>query len=154
MDSDQDRRKPLVQCGLPAALEAMGERWSFLILRGAFNGITHFERFQAELGIARNVLAHRLSNLVAHGILARRECADDRRKVDYRLTEKGMALLPTLVALRQWGERWEMDGPSDRVLVDRQSRQPIRPIRVEAQDGRTLGVDDLVWIDRAERERP
>ena len=94
-------------CSLPAALEAMGERWSFLILRGSFNGLKHFEEFQSELGIARNILANRLARLVGHGILARRPCPDDRRKIIYGLTDKGHALLPTMVALRQWGERWK-----------------------------------------------
>ena len=44
-----------LDCGLPAALESMGERWSFLILRAAFNGLHHFEEFQSTLGIARNI---------------------------------------------------------------------------------------------------
>ncbi|MGN6278301.1 MAG: winged helix-turn-helix transcriptional regulator, partial [Sphingomonas sp.] len=95
------------ECSLPAALEAMGERWSFLILRAAFNGLQHFEEFQSELGIARNILANRLARLVEHGILERHALAADRRKIEYTLTEKGMALLPTMIALRQWGERWE-----------------------------------------------
>ena len=60
-----------IDCGLPAALEATGERWSFLILRAAFNGLHHFEEFQSTLGIARNILANRLGRLVDHGILAR-----------------------------------------------------------------------------------
>jgi DNA-binding HxlR family transcriptional regulator len=54
-------------CSLPAALEAMGERWAFLILRGSFNGLHHFEEFQSELGIARNILANRLARLVGQG---------------------------------------------------------------------------------------
>ena len=85
----------------------MGERWSFLILRAAFNGLQHFEEFQSELGIARNILANRLARLVEHGILERTALAEDRRKIEYKLTDKGMALLPTMIALRQWGERWE-----------------------------------------------
>ena len=60
-------REPLRElancCSLPAALEAMGERWSFLILRASFNGLHHFEEFQSELGIARNILANRLNRL-------------------------------------------------------------------------------------------
>src|ERR1700755_1443382 len=102
-----DHRKAiLVECALPAALEAVGERWSFLILRGAFNGLHHFEEFQGTLGIARNILANPLGRLVDHGILTREAMADDRRKVEYRLTEKGAALLPAMLALRQWGEQW------------------------------------------------
>ena len=60
-----DHRKAILrQCALPAALEAVGERWSFLILRGAFNGLAHFEEFQSTLGIARNILSNRLGRLV------------------------------------------------------------------------------------------
>jgi DNA-binding HxlR family transcriptional regulator len=149
-------REPLEElgeCCLPAALEAMGEKWSFLILRAAFNGLKHFEEFQATLGIARNILANRLGRLVQHGILARMPLPDDRRKIEYRLTEKGMDLLPTMLALRQWGERWESGVPSNPVLVDARDRQPIRKIEIQAHDGRGLTCADLVW-SYAEDVRP
>ena len=71
----------LLKCGLPQALEVMGERWSFMILRASFNGLHHFEEFLSELGIARNILSNRLAKLVEHGILKREPCADDRRKI-------------------------------------------------------------------------
>ncbi len=150
-------REPLeelaAQCSLPAALEAMGERWSFLILRGAFNGLHHFEEYQAALGIARNILANRLGRLVQHGILQRTPLPDDRRKIEYKLTEKGMDLLPTMLALRQWGERWESGMPSSPVLVDAKNRQPIAKIGIHAQDGRALSKADMVWV-YAEDVRP
>jgi DNA-binding HxlR family transcriptional regulator len=139
-----------IYCSLPAALEAMGERWSFLILRGAFNGLRHFEEFQTTLGIARNILANRLSRLVGHGILERRGCTDDRRKIEYCLTPKGEALLPTLIALRQWGERWGDGGPANPVLVDARDRKPVGEIAVTAADGRKLALGDLRWVDRSE----
>ncbi|TPG20367.1 transcriptional regulator [Sphingomonas koreensis] len=137
--------RDLAECSLPAALEAMGERWSFLILRAAFNGLAHFEEFQSELGIARNILANRLGRLVEHGILGRTALAEDRRKIEYKLTDKGMALLPTMIALRQWGERWETGMPASPVLVDARDRQPIAPIQVHAHDGRVLTKQDLIW---------
>jgi DNA-binding HxlR family transcriptional regulator len=146
-------RENLSECALPAALEAMGERWSFLILRAAFNGLHHFEEFQATLGIARNILANRLGRLVDHGILSREPMADDRRKIEYRLTEKGAALLPAMLALRQWGEQWESGVPSTPVLVDERDHQPIRPIRIQAHDGRELGMKDLCWA-HAEDVKP
>lgn len=96
----------IFECGLPTALEDMGERWSFMILRAAFNGVRHFEEFLTEIAIARNILANRLTRLTESGILHRTPCPDDRRKVEYRLTEKGLDLLPTMIALRQWGEKW------------------------------------------------
>jgi DNA-binding HxlR family transcriptional regulator len=132
-------------CSLPAALEAMGERWSFLILRGSFNGLHHFEEFQSELGIARNILANRLARLVGHGILERTPDPDDRRKIEYRLTDKGYALLPTMVALRQWGERWETGVPATPILVDTRDGQPIRQVEVLSHDGRSLAKGDLHW---------
>ena len=142
--------KRAASCGLPPALEVMGERWSFLILRAAFNGIVHFEEFSSELGIARNILSNRLARLVDHGVLERTPCQDDRRKVEYRLTEKGSDLLPAMIALRQWGEKYTMKVPSNPVLVDARDGQPIAPIRIRAADGRELAWRDLAWQHRAD----
>jgi DNA-binding MarR family transcriptional regulator len=74
----------------------------------------------------------------------------DRRKVAYRLTEKGRALLPVLITLRQWGEKWISGVPSNPVLVDRQNRRPVAPMTVRAADGRALELNELEWIDRTE----
>jgi len=137
------------QCGLPAALEVMGERWSFMILRAAFNGLVHFEEFSGQLGIARNILSNRLSRLVDHGVLERIPSQQDRRKVEYRLTEKGSDLLPAILALRQWGEKYTMSVPSNPVLVDSRDGQPIAPIAIHAHDGRAIGWHDLAWHDRS-----
>lgn len=138
------------ECGLPTALEAMGERWSFMILRGAFNGVRHFEEFLTEMGIARNILANRLSKLTEAGILHRTPCPDDRRKVEYRLTEKGLDLLPAMIALRQWGEKWGTGLPSNPVLVDDRDKQPILPISIRGHDDRVLRHMDLCWMNSAE----
>jgi DNA-binding HxlR family transcriptional regulator len=140
----------LSECALPRALEAVGERWSFLILRGAFNGLQHFEEFQSTLGIARNILSNRLARLVDNDILHREPDPADRRKIAYKLTEKGRGLLPVLIALRQWGERWVSGTPSNPVLVDRNSRLPVAPMEVRATDGRALTLSELDWVDRSE----
>ncbi len=136
-------------CGLPAALEVMGERWSFMILRAAFNGLHHFEEFLGALGIARNILSNRLARLVEHGIMKREPLPDDRRKIEYRLTEKGLDLLPAMLALRQWGEKYGVGVPSNPVLCDARDGQPIAPIGIQAHDGRILGPKELEWRDRA-----
>jgi len=140
--------KQAAECGLPAALEVMGERWSFLILRAAFNGLVHFEEFSSELGIARNILSSRLAKLVEHGVLERVPSKTDRRKVEYRLTAKGSDLLPAMLALRQWGEKYTMQVPSNPVLVDKRDGAPIAPIAIRAHDGRDIGWHDLAWKDR------
>ena len=137
-----------LRCPLPQAIELIGEKWAFLILRGALNGLQHFEQFQAGLGIARNILSNRLGRMVEGGILARTNDPVDRRKVVYALTPKGEALLPVVLALRQWGEDWG-HGHQDIVLADQRDGKPVRPIRVRAEDGRELGLHDLMWVDRA-----
>lgn len=141
-------------CGLPAALEVMGERWSFMILRAAFNGLHHFEEFLAVLGIARNILSNRLARLVEHGIMKREPLPDDRRKIEYRLTEKGLDLLPAMLALRQWGEKYGCGVPSNPVLCDIRDGQPIALIDIRAHDGRTLGPKELEWRDAADVGQP
>ncbi len=146
-------REPLqdiAECGLPTALEAMGERWSFMILRAAFNRVRHFEEFLSEIGIARNILANRLTRLTESGILHRTPCPDDRRKVEYRLTEKGLDLLPSMIALRQWGEKWGTGVPSNPVLVDDRDHQPILPVTIRSHDDRVLDCNSLSWMNSSD----
>jgi DNA-binding HxlR family transcriptional regulator len=142
-------REAALRCPLPAAVGLIGEKWAFLILRGAINGLQHFEEFQAGLGIARNILSDRLAKLVAGGIFERTPDPTDRRKVVYALTEKGKALHPVVLALRQWGEDWGT-GPADIILVDKQNRRPVRKVCVQSEDGRRLTHEDLIWVARTD----
>lgn len=144
-------RAAALRCPLPQAIKLIGEKWAFLILRGALNGLQHFEQFQAGLGIARNILSNRLARMVEGGILDRTADPDDGRKVVYTLTAKGAALLPVVLALRQWGEDWG-HGTQELMLADQRDGQPVRPIRVLAQDGRELDLHDLMWVNRASGE--
>jgi DNA-binding HxlR family transcriptional regulator len=144
-------REAALSCPIPAAVELIGERWAFLILRGAFNGLQHFEEFQAGLGIARNILSDRLAKLVKGGILERSPDASDRRKVIYSLTKKGESLLPVMLSIRQWGEDWG-HGEAQIVLADIRDRRPIRRIAVLAEDGREVKLADLTWLSRDEVE--
>jgi DNA-binding HxlR family transcriptional regulator len=138
-----------LSCPIPPAVELIGEKWAFLILRGALNGLQHFEEFQAGLGIARNILSDRLAKMVAGGLLKRSSDPSDRRRVIYSLTPKGEGLLPVVLALRQWGEEWGY-GKMRVVLADRRDGRPVRKMCVQAHDGRELGLDDLTWVDREE----
>ena len=137
-----------LRCPLPSAVELIGEKWAFLILRGALNGLEHFEQFQAALGIARNILSNRLAKLVNGGILERKSDPVDRRKVVYSLSPKGEALLPVVLALRQWGEDWG-HGCQEIFLADKRDAQPVKRICVQAHDGRELKLGDMMWVDRA-----
>lgn len=149
MGNIREPLRELIDCGLPQALEVMGERWAFMILRASFNGLHHFEEFLSELGIARNILSNRLAKLVDHGILKREPCADDRRKIEYRLTEKGFDLLPAMIALRQWGQKYSHEPVlEDPVLVDDLDRLPIGPVSIVAHDGRVIDHMGLNMIRR------
>src|SRR5215470_10083275 len=89
----------------PAAL--LGDRWTLVILRQAFNGVKRFEDFQQSLGISRSLLSERLGRLVDAGVLRREPYKDDVRTRDrYRLTRMGLDLYPVLIALRDWGDRY------------------------------------------------
>jgi DNA-binding HxlR family transcriptional regulator len=148
LTSDIDRfKEAALSCPIPAAVELIGEKWAFLILRGAFNELRHFEEFQAGLGIARNILSDRLSKMVAGGILERSPDPADKRRVIYALTPKGESLLPVVLALRQWGEQWGY-GKMNIVLADRRDGRPVRRICVQAHDGRELALGEMTWIDR------
>jgi DNA-binding HxlR family transcriptional regulator len=95
-----------MNCSIARSLEIIGEWWTLLILRDAFLGVARFEQFQARLGIARNILTNRLDTLVEAGVLERRLYDEARQRYDYKLTDKGRALWPVLVTIRQWGDEW------------------------------------------------
>ncbi len=97
-------------CSVARALEVIGERWTILILRDAFLGVRRFDDFQRSLGIARNVLNTRLQRLVDAGLLERRRYQVRPERHEYRLTEMGLDLWPSILALMQWGDR-HLTGP-------------------------------------------
>jgi DNA-binding HxlR family transcriptional regulator len=105
-----------MNCSVAQALEIIGEWWTLLIVRDAFLGIRRFDDFVERLGISRNVLANRLDTLVDAGVLERRPYDEARSRYDYVLTDKGRALWPVLVSLRQWGDEWIL-GPGNEPLL-------------------------------------
>ena len=94
------------ECSVARTLELVGERWTLLIIREAFLGVRRFDAFQSRLGIARNLLATRLTRLVDNGILERRRYQERPPRDEYRLTQKGEDLFPALAALMAWGDRY------------------------------------------------
>jgi DNA-binding HxlR family transcriptional regulator len=111
-------------CSVARALEVVGERWTLLIIRDAFLGLRRFDEFQENLGIARNVLADRLSKLVEEGILERVRYSERPERFEYRLTEKGRELNIAIAGLRQWGDTYLSEQPP-RVLRRKSDRKPV-----------------------------
>ena len=133
-----------VNCSIQRALGEVGERWSLLIIREAMMGSARFDEFHERLGIARNILTDRLTALVGHGVLSRTPSPDNARVYLYRLTPKGLALLPVLAALMHWGDRWiHADIGPPIVLVDAVSGKPIREVIIAAKDGKPLSPDKI-----------
>ena len=92
-------------CSVARTLAIVGDRWSVLVLREVFLGVRRFEVMQRHLGIARNVLTDRLNRLVDAGVLVRVPYSERPPRSEYRLTEAGLDLWPSIVALLQWGNR-------------------------------------------------
>ena len=131
------------ECPVARAVDIMGDRWSLLIVRDAFDGISRFSEFQRNLGLAKNILSSRLRELVAHGILEVRPAADGSAYHEYALTEKGRDLFVILVSLRQWGEDhlFEPAEPHS-VLLDTKSNEPVRKLEVRDASGRVLSPSE------------
>ncbi len=104
-------------CSIAATLEAVGDRWTLLILRDLFRGVRRFEALHRDLGIARNLLTIRLNRIVELGIAQRVPYQKRPIRHEYRLTAKGADLSPSLMALMHWGDRWYADDGPPTLLV-------------------------------------
>ena len=104
-------------CSIARTLDVAGEWWTPLILRDVAYGVRRFAELQEDLGISANVLSDRLETLVAEGILQRTVYQQRPERHEYRLTEKGRELVPALLALMQWGDRWMWPGRARSVRV-------------------------------------
>lgn len=117
-------------CTVQRTLDLVGEKWTLLILRDAFNGVRRFDDFRRHMGLSEAVLAGRLRKLVAAEILRTEPYREEgsRTRHEYRLTRKGRDLWPVLVALRQWGEEYVADprGP----VLDIRHGECDAPVRV------------------------
>ncbi|WP_431231379.1 winged helix-turn-helix transcriptional regulator [Mycolicibacterium psychrotolerans] len=115
-------------CSVKRALDIVGEKWTLLVLREALYGARRFERFQSRVGCPRQVLTDRLTTLVAAGVLRKVPYQEpgQRERHEYRLTEKGRDLLPAVVALMHWGDKWEADAAGPPVeVVHRECGHPV-----------------------------
>ena len=130
-------------CTVQRALQVLGDRWSFVVVREVFNGVRRFDDMRSRTAIPRQVLSDRLGRLVDEGMLRRhpyRE-AGQRARYEYRLTEKGFDLYPVLVALNAWGSRYYAD-PAGSPLVFRH-RDCGGEVRAELHCAEGHDVDDM-----------
>lgn len=95
-----------IACSIARSLDVVGERWTLLIVRDLFVGMSRFEDIRRDLGVAPNVLAARLNNLERHGIVQRRKYQTAPARYGYGLTAKGLDLHAVIVTLLAWGDKW------------------------------------------------
>ncbi len=120
-------------CSVARSLEIVGERWTMLIVRDAFYGVRRFGDFVTHLDIPRAVLAARLKNLVAEGVMVREPGAGGHD--EYALTEKGRRLWPVMRELMAWGDQYYAPRGPRRVLThaadggNARRRRPVHAVR-------------------------
>ncbi len=123
-------------CPVARTVDIVGDKWSLLIIRDAFDGIRRFNQFQRDLGIARNILAARLRDLVHAGILRVENATGGSAYQEYVLTDKGEDLFDLIVSLRQWGQAHAFaPGEPHSVLIDATTGEPVPRLSYTTPDG-------------------
>ncbi len=131
-------------CAIAQALDVVGDWWTLLIVRDASRGVHRFDALQAETGMSRKVLAERLRMLVDADVLTREPYQDRPVRYEYRLTRRGRALLPVLIALQDWGDTWLLGDGETMATAEQASREAERVHRLAGTrlpELRLLGMD-------------
>jgi DNA-binding HxlR family transcriptional regulator len=136
-------------CSIARTLDVLGDRWTMLVLRNVFNGVRRFDDLQRHLGVARDVLAKRLSALVEAGVLVRAPYRQpgERTRYEYRLTDAGRELRPALLALMDWGDRYRPVGAGPpAVLTHEECGAPVH-VTLQCAEGHVIGSRDRLRLE-------
>ncbi|MCB5303115.1 winged helix-turn-helix transcriptional regulator [Yersinia bercovieri] len=130
-------------CPVARSLERVGEWWSILIIRDAFQGLTRFDEFQQSLQLSPTILTRRLKYLVESGIFEKRLYNPRPARYEYLLTERGTDLFPVIAALFHWGnQHFAPEGPAV-LLVDRRTGTPVETILLDRHSGQPIRAQDV-----------
>jgi len=128
-----------VNCPMARAVDLIGEWGSLLIIRECFAGVRRFDDFQEKLQMSRNLLTTRLKKLVEGGILTMQPIAENAKRLEYVLTPMGKDLATTIVAMRQWGDRWLFaPNPHPADMVDMVDGTIVPMLEVRSAAGRLI----------------
>lgn len=133
-----------MECSVARTLDAIGDRWSLLIIRDAFYGVRRFDAFRKDLGVARNILADRLAKLVAKGILERRQYEERPPRFEYRLTERGRDLVGVVLVMMRWGDTWTGDGNAPVTITHTTCGHNTQPVVACSECGDELRLGELL----------
>lgn len=139
------QRMAAEHCSIAGSLEALGDTWSILVLRELFFGVRRFNEMQTDLGISRSVLTDRLNRLVDLGVVRSVPYQEPGERVrnEYRLTRKGVGLLPVMLALREWGDEYLVDGEPPVTLNDRETGELVR-LEMRTPSGKLVQPNEMV----------
>jgi DNA-binding HxlR family transcriptional regulator len=132
-------------CPIARTTDLIGDWRTPIIMREAFAGVRRFDDFHEHIGVPRAVLTQRLNRLVEVGMLAKVAYEERPPRYEYRLTEKGRAFWDVLAAMWRWGDDWLWgeDERSPVTLVDKDTRDEVRPLVVDENTGKPLDVRRL-----------
>jgi len=125
-------------CPIARSLDRVGEWWSILILRDALAGMTRFDQFQRNLGIAPNILTRRLAGLVEAGLLEKRRYSERPPRHEYVLTPRGRDFREVLQALFAWGNRHFAPEGASLLMANRATGELADPVLVDRNSGRRM----------------
>ncbi|RZI58628.1 MAG: transcriptional regulator [Rubrivivax sp.] len=143
-----DEKSPTLMCPVAQGLEAIGDAWSFLIMRDAHAGHTRFDQFRKSLGIAPTMLTKRLAALTLAGMLEKRTYSERPPRDDYVLTATGRDFLPVLLVFGAWARR-HCGGKLAR-YVDVETGREVEPVGIDGVTGARLGSRPLRLADPEE----
>lgn len=134
-------------CPVARTVDIVGDRWSLLIVRDAFDGVRRFGDFLRSLGMARSMLTTRLRALVDAGILSVQPASDGTSYQEYVLTPQGRELFTLIVALRQWGEKYQFGRQeAHSTLIDARTGEPLAELRPTTADGLPVAPEDTLVV--------
>jgi DNA-binding HxlR family transcriptional regulator len=142
----QPKSPSIQECPVGRAVETVGEWWSILILRDAFQGATKFDEFSQSLGIAPNILSRRLAHLTASGMFVRRRYHERPPRYEYVLTDKARDFFPVIAALLAWGNRHLAPKGESILLASRDEVRPLDPVIVDAASMQPITPANTVAI--------
>jgi DNA-binding HxlR family transcriptional regulator len=125
------------------ALQVIGDKWSFVVVREAFFGIRRYDQIQARLGIAPNILTDRLARLVKTGVFLKQLYQKTPKRYEYVLTEMGLDLYGPFIAMLAWGDRWLSRGRAPLLLHHETCRSDFRPVVICDKCNRPIVAADM-----------
>ena len=139
----------LQDCGLAALSALIGDRWTLLVLRSLFYGVSRFADIKADIGIPGSTLSDRLKRLLSAGIIEERPYreANARTRAAYGITHKGNSLRIVLMTMMQWGDTHLLKQAAPLIPVSRKTEEPLRLAYVTAAD-RAVDEQDVRFVLR------